>query len=58
MSLAETQVAAVRDLSQAWPNRKIVVIGATALGFYFDMRWRKTADVAASHRHPQDGLVL
>lgn len=45
MSLTETQVAAVRDLSQAWPNRKVVIIGATALGFYFDMQWRKTADV-------------
>ncbi|HEY6726531.1 MAG TPA: hypothetical protein VI197_20995 [Polyangiaceae bacterium] len=45
MSLTETQVAAARELTRAWPNRKIVVIGATALGFYFDMRWRKTADV-------------
>ena len=45
MSLTETQVTAVRELAQAWPDRKLVIIGATALGFYLDMQWRKTADV-------------
>jgi len=38
-------VTAVRELAQAWPDRKLVIIGATALGFYLDMQWRKTADV-------------
>ena len=45
MSLTEAQSTAVRDLTEVWPDRKIVIIGATALGFYFDMRWRKTSDV-------------
>lgn len=45
MSLTETQIAAILELTQVWPDRKIVIIGATALGFYFDMQWRKTSDV-------------
>jgi predicted nucleotidyltransferase len=45
MTLVASQVAALRDIEQVWPGAKVVIIGATALGFYFDMRWRKTADV-------------
>lgn len=33
MSLTETQVLAILADS-GWPGRKIVIIGATALGFY------------------------
>lgn len=45
MSLVESQLAALREIEQLWPEANPVVIGATALGFYFDMSWRHTADV-------------
>jgi hypothetical protein len=45
MSLVESQLAALREIEQLWPEANAVVIGATALGFYFDMTWRYTADV-------------
>lgn len=45
MTLVEDQLAALREIEQLWPEANPVVIGATALGFYFDMSWRHTADV-------------
>jgi len=45
VSLTPGQISALRDLEEVWPERAIVIIGATALGFYHDMTWRKTADV-------------
>jgi len=45
VSLVESQLAALREIEQLWPEANAVVIGATALGFYFDMSWRHTADV-------------
>ncbi|HEY6559265.1 MAG TPA: nucleotidyl transferase AbiEii/AbiGii toxin family protein [Polyangiaceae bacterium] len=45
MSLSAAQVAALRELDEQWPEAKNVIIGATALGFYYEMRWRQTADV-------------
>ena len=45
MSLVEDQLAAIREIQELWPEAQIVIIGATALGFYFDMSWRHTADV-------------
>jgi predicted nucleotidyltransferase len=45
VSLTPPQISALRELGEAWPGRDIVIIGATALGFYYDMAWRKTADV-------------
>lgn len=45
MSLVESQLTALREIEQLWPDAEIVIIGATALGFYFDMSWRHTADV-------------
>ena len=45
MSLTAGQLAAIRDIQQLWPEAKVVVIGAAALGFHFDMSWRRTADV-------------
>lgn len=45
MSLTLEQISALRDLESTWPGVDAVVIGATALGFYFDMRWRQTFDV-------------
>ena len=43
--LTSEQIAALRELSEIWPENHAVIIGATALGFYHDMRWRKTADI-------------
>ena len=51
VSLTATQSTAVREVTEVWPGRKIVIIGATALGFYFDMRWRKTSDVDCGRRN-------
>lgn len=45
MALVDSQLAAVGEIRELWPDAKVVVIGATALGFYFDMSWRHTADV-------------
>lgn len=45
MTLTSTQVSSLRELEKALGGRGIVVIGATALGFYYDMSWRKTVDV-------------
>ena len=45
MTLSAPQVEALRELGQVFPETRIVVIGAAALGFYCDMRWRKTSDV-------------
>jgi hypothetical protein len=36
--LAIEQVDALRTLQGIWGEHKIVVIGATALGFFIDMR--------------------
>ena len=45
MSLTPNQVAALRELDEVWPESNAVIIGATALGCYYDMTWRQTADV-------------
>jgi predicted nucleotidyltransferase len=45
MSLSKGQLAALSELEQLWPEAEAVVIGATALGFYYDMSWRHTTDV-------------
>jgi predicted nucleotidyltransferase len=45
VTLVESQLAALREIERLWPEANAVVIGATALGFYFDMSWRRTADV-------------
>jgi predicted nucleotidyltransferase len=45
MSLSEGQLAALSELEQLWPDAEAVVIGATALGCYYDMSWRHTTDV-------------
>lgn len=46
--LTPEQVDALRTLHGVWGKQKIVVIGATALGFFMDMRWRKTYDLDLS----------
>jgi predicted nucleotidyltransferase len=45
VTLTPAQVAALREVDAVFRSRPVVVIGATALGFYYDMSWRKTADV-------------
>ena len=45
MTLTPGQLAALREIQAFWPESTAVIIGATALGFYIDMRWRYTADV-------------
>jgi hypothetical protein len=45
MSLTTAQVSILHELEEAWPERTMVIFGATALGFYYDMTWRKTANV-------------
>ena len=45
MSLSPAQIAALVEVSQIWPGLQIVIIGATALGFHVEMRWRQTADL-------------
>ena len=39
------QIAALATLKRAWPARRLVLIGAAALGFHIDMRWRRTNDL-------------
>jgi predicted nucleotidyltransferase len=46
--LTPEQVDALRTLHGIWGKQKIVVIGATALGFFIDMRWRQTYDLDLS----------
>jgi predicted nucleotidyltransferase len=45
MTLRPDHVAALAEIAETWPGRAAVIIGATALGFYVDMRWRQTDDV-------------
>jgi len=42
------EVNALRMLRQVWAGEKIVLIGATALGCFFDMRWHQTYDLDLS----------
>ena len=43
--LTSPQIEALKTLQQIWPTEKIVLIGASALGCFLDMRWRKTHDL-------------
>src|ERR1041384_6352707 len=45
MSLSQGQRAALIELEQLWPEAQAVIIGASALGFYYDMSGRHTTDV-------------
>jgi predicted nucleotidyltransferase len=46
--LSKEQIEALKTLHKVWGKQKIVIIGATALGFFIDMRWRKTHDLDLS----------
>ena len=43
-----TQVEALNTLQQVWSKERIVLIGASALGCFIDMRWRQTYDLDLS----------
>ncbi len=45
MKLTDDQLGAIRALRQLWPVKRLVLIGASALGFHLEMRWRKTNDL-------------
>jgi predicted nucleotidyltransferase len=45
VSLSPAQIAALAEISKIWPDRAMVIIGATALGLFVEMRWRQTADL-------------
>jgi len=42
------QVAALKTLLRFWSKEQIVLIGASALGCFIDMQWRKTYDLDIS----------
>jgi predicted nucleotidyltransferase len=39
---------ALRELRALWPQHRLVLIGASALGCFLEMRWRKTHDLDLS----------
>jgi hypothetical protein len=45
MTLTPMQVAALRELDLILESRPHVIIGAQALGFYYEPLWRTTLDV-------------
>lgn len=45
MSLSASQIAALREVELVWPGVNVVIIGAAALGFHYEMTWRQTLDV-------------
>jgi predicted nucleotidyltransferase len=50
MSVAFTsdQISALKTLQQIWTEERIVLVGASALGCFMDMRWRQTYDLDLS----------
>ena len=45
MSITRAQAEALQSLRQVWPTTNTVMIGASALGFYYEMMWRQTQDI-------------
>jgi predicted nucleotidyltransferase len=45
VAFTDEQLAALRTLRRIWPDDQIVLIGASALGCFLDMRWRQTYDM-------------
>jgi predicted nucleotidyltransferase len=52
------QRAALLDLRHAWPERRIVLIGASALACQIEMRWRPTNDLDLTVVAEQDQLAV
>lgn len=42
------EINAMRDLLSLWSSERVVLIGASALGCFMDMSWRRTADLDLS----------
>ena len=45
MSFSPAERCALRELTELWVDRKIALVGASALGCHIDMSWRKTSDL-------------
>jgi len=45
MGFTPEQASALRRLHTIWPEEKLVVIGATAIGCHLEFLWRKTQDL-------------
>jgi predicted nucleotidyltransferase len=45
---APFQIEALRQLGRLWPPERCVLIGASALGCFMEMRWRQTFDLDLS----------
>ena len=45
MPFSARQIAVLHQLTQLWTPERFVLIGASALGCFLDMRWRGTADL-------------
>ena len=45
MKFTPTEEKALARLAQLWPNTRFAVVGASALGCFLEMRWRKTNDL-------------
>jgi hypothetical protein len=45
VAFTNEQVAALKTMQRMWPKERIVLIGASALGHFIDMRWRQTYDL-------------
>ena len=39
------QIEALRAILSLWPNERVTVVGASAIGCYMEMRWRRTYDL-------------
>lgn len=44
-TFTDHQVEALRTVLGIWPNERMAVVGAAALGCYMEMRWRQTYDL-------------
>jgi predicted nucleotidyltransferase len=52
------QIDALRSLVRLWTPERFVVIGASALACFMDMRWRKTQDLDLSLAAPLHGYAV
>jgi hypothetical protein len=48
MPFAPFQIEALHQLGRLWPPERCVLIGASALGCFMEMRWRQTFDLDLS----------
>ena len=48
VSFLSEQISALKTLRKVWTEEQMVLVGASALGCFMDMRWRKTYDLDLS----------